>query len=179
MKFRQPCVEQPFERAGQAAKVAEIDHVQFAPRRKVPRGVGKGAFPIGDHRQRIGQHHPVKRRLAKQRGGIKGAGIAFDQPRFVAQGRARALEHFGGNIEAVEPHPRPRLGDLVEIAPGAAGNLQHPHPRLGRQPGDQRIAPEQVIFAGQVIDVPLPAIDLVHQGGVTGRLARSGHHASS
>ena len=50
-----------------------------------------------------------------------------------------------------------------EIAPGAASDLKYARARLRAELSDQRIAAEQVIFSGEVVDVTLTPINPVHQ----------------
>ena len=57
-------------------------------------------------------------------------------------------------------------GGEHDVAAGAAAELEHRAARRHVQPGEHPVAAEQVVFAGQVVDVALTAIDAVHQRGV-------------
>ena len=54
-------------------------------------------------------------------------------------------------------------GGQHKIAAGAAAEFQHGAAWRHIEPGDHAVAAEQIIFAGQVVDMALVAVDAVHQ----------------
>ena len=78
----------------------------------------------------------------------------------------RRAQHFGGRIETEKLRARIGLGDSNEIARGAAADFDHPLSGLGVQLPHQPVAPEEIIFAREIVEMPLAAVDLVHQRGM-------------
>ncbi|ESW87896.1 hypothetical protein X773_04290 [Mesorhizobium sp. LSJC285A00] len=64
-----------------------------------------------------------------------------------------------------------------DVAAGAAAKFEHSAIRRHIQPGYHLVAAKQIVFAGQVVDVALPAVDAVHQFGMIGRQPARAHAA--
>ena len=60
-------------------------------------------------------------------------------------------------------------GDRDEVAPGAAGDLEHAAARRRIELGNEPVAAEQVELAGGVIDEALAGVDPIHQPADLGR----------
>ncbi len=166
MELRQPGRHRAPEPAGQARHVAEIDDVQGAARRQV-RGRGPhGRLGVVDHRQAVGDRDVVEAAPVAEHGGrVQG----FGDP--VCQGRAHAdalqlrggdLQHRLGRVQAEEPSRRVALADQREVAAGAAADVQQRLAGLQIQLVDQPVAAEQVVFAGEVVDVLLRPVHPRH-----------------
>ena len=55
-----------------------------------------------------------------------------------------------------------------EVPAGAAADLEHMALRRHAEPRDHAVTTEQVVFAGDVVDMPLVAVDRVHQPAMGG-----------
>ena len=84
----------------------------------------------------------------------------------------RRGKHFLRDVEAEETRLRVSARKLDEVAPGAAADLEHVVAGRGAKAGDRLVTAEKIEFAAQVIDMPLPAIHLIHQSGGVARFFR-------
>ncbi len=180
----QPGEEKPPEQRRQTLLPAEIDDQQPAARRHSRRAPIERRPMIGDHRQRIREEDPAETGPPEQHLGRKIGGIGEHDPGALrkappCQGRASGLQHGSGNVEAVQPRLRVAPPDTDQIAAGATADFQH-MAVARRKIGDEAVAAEQIIFAREVIDEPLVAIDPVHRGGGgSGRDGRRRHVAGA
>ena len=107
-------------------------------------------------------------RHAEQQGGIEGRSVgackpdirrqtlAIDQP-------ARRTEHLRRDVDAEEADVGIGARRNDQVARRAAGDFQHPASGRRVQPMDQPVAAEQVNWCVASVDVPLAAVDPVHQ----------------
>ena len=105
----------------------------------------------------------AEQRLRVERRGVRlREGDARGEPG--ARGRSgRGRQHFPRDVEAEQPSLRIGPRQFDEIAPGAAGDLQHLVAGSGPKARDRLVAAEEIEFAAQVIDVALTPIHAVHQ----------------
>ncbi|MCY1176184.1 hypothetical protein D9M73_164470 [compost metagenome] len=179
----QPCEQQCLERARQSLLLPEIDHIEAPCRGEFDGGFADRFMPAGDHRQRIALEDAVEGRGAEQRLGVEGGGIALREHDPVGKAclgdlGARRLQHRFRNIDAVEARIGPTPGRRDQVAPSAAADFQHAAAGRRRDAFDQRIASEQIIFAGQIIDMALRPIDRIHMSGMA-RVDRGCVHPST
>ncbi len=116
-------------------------------------------------------------RLPEQRFGIERRCIGFGQSGvdpLALHAPPCSGKHLLRDVEAEETCVRIMVRHERQIAPRSAAQLQHRAAFRYVQPADQPVAPKQIIFARQVVDMALAAIDAVHQAGVAGGL-RHGH----
>ncbi|KQZ81360.1 hypothetical protein ASD64_10215 [Mesorhizobium sp. Root157] len=71
-----------------------------------------------------------------------------------------------GYVEAEKVSTREAPCRSDKIAAGAAAEFQYRGIRWRIQSSDKAVATKQVIFAGEVVDMALPAVDTIHQGGM-------------
>ena len=127
--------------------------------------------PIGDHRERIGDVDTLEA-LTPEHGRLEARCIGLghgDAAEMVAGERAlRRFQHGGRDVEAIERRRRiaPCHGD--EVTPRAAADLEYRIAGAWLDRGDQPIAAEQVIFAREIVDMALVAIDPIHGLGSLG-----------
>ena len=68
----EPAVEPGAKRRGKAGLIAEVDDVQRAAGRQRVDRSGQSLAPRRDHRQGVGNHHPLEIRAAEQRRRVEG-----------------------------------------------------------------------------------------------------------
>ena len=78
----------------------------------------------------------------------------------------RRLEHFSRDIETEKPRLRIAFGYQSQITPGAHPDFQHGPARRDIEFADQTVPPEQIIFAGKIIDMALDRILRIHGAGM-------------
>jgi hypothetical protein len=135
----------------------EIDDAEGAARREHPERVVDGAEPVGNHGQRIREVHAIHCPV-----GPVGGGVRFDDAHIGAPGESAArdlqqrraeVDHLGTG-ETVEP-----CAEEIEVAAGAAPQLDHGRTRTGRQMSDQFLTPVQQALAEGVVGVGLRAVE--------------------
>jgi hypothetical protein len=87
-------------------------------------------------------------------------------PTASVKGCAGGRQHLGGDVEAEEARLRIACGRDRKVASRTASKFQNGVAGCRVQPLDQPVAAEEVVFAGQIIDVPLTAVDAVHERGM-------------
>ena len=164
----EPGAQHLLEPAGHAFLIAEVDDVDRAAALHLREAVLQRLAPIVHHRKRVGIDQPIERAVQPHRRGLeirRERGCEFDPP---AQARARhrlrrRLQHLARRIDAVERRLRMALGQQHEVARCAAADFAD---MIGLADGelfDQPVAAEQIVLAGEIVDVPLMTVHLIHR----------------
>jgi hypothetical protein len=161
MKSREPALQQPAQRAGQARRIVEIDDVQRSARRQQGGRMRHGLAP-GGIIERAKEITMRSNRAVPNRACASNALASASARRAFPQARPGRSQHFARDIDAMQAHAGPASGDPVQVAPVPQPSSST---RAGRsmQVPDQAVAAEQVILARDVIDAHLAAIDRIHQ----------------
>src|SRR4051794_8695228 len=72
------------------------------------------------------------------------------------------LQHGLGRVKPEQACRRVAVADQGKVAPGAAADVENGLARSGVELRDQPVAAEQVVFAGEVVDVLLRPVHPVH-----------------
>ena len=103
-------------------------------------------------------------------GCLKIGGVGDAQHRAGAAGPAQfrlgGYQHFCRYIQPEQPRMWETIADQRQIAAGAAADFQNAGASWNVELADQRVAAEQIIFAGKVVEMPLGAIHPVHAVGM-------------
>ena len=174
MEQPEPAAQAEPEPARQPLLAAEIDDVQLAAGRQPAERAGR-ALPASPGsstgcRTRRCARSPARRTAGRDRRSWRRRGPAGCRRARPSRSTtlARRLEHLGGDVDAEEVHVGIGARRHDQIARGAAADLEHAAAGRRRQPMDQPVAAQQVVFAREVVDVALAAIDPVHQLGGRG-----------
>ena len=71
-------------------------------------------------------------------------------------------EHFQRDVDAMKPRGRIKARHLDQVPSRAAPQFKHAAIAIGPKVADQPVPSEEEDLAGGVVDVFLPAIDIVH-----------------
>jgi hypothetical protein len=181
---REPALERDAERGGQARLIAEIDDMERTAGREAGGRPCQRLAPRWDHRERVGDDDAIEARAPEERHRIEACRIRLRQRDALAKPGAhprlaRRVEHRGGYIQPMAQSTRIGLRQLDEVAPGAAADLEHARAFGRLERGDQAVTAEQIEFSARIVDMALPPIDAIHQGGGFVRIARRNYGDSA
>ena len=88
------------------------------------------------------------------------------QEGLVVYAAARRVEHLQRQVDAEQRRGGVTMRHRDQVARGAAADLQHAPPGGRREALDQPVSAQQVVFAAEIVDVALAAIDPVHETGI-------------
>ncbi len=168
VELRKPQEKKLLEGHRQAVLLTEIHHRQ-APVRCKPGHAGlERLAPDRDHRHGIGINHPIVDIDAEGVRRRRISGIALAELNSVTQSRTFdivpcGLKHVFGNIDPEKAGIRIALRRRDQIAAGAATQFQDGCALGQLEAFDQPVAPEKVIFPGQIVEMALVAVDRIHQ----------------
>jgi hypothetical protein len=171
VEFPQPGFQRRTEPARQTILLSEIDDVKLAAGRQCRKRCVDGGLPVGDHRQGIGDHDPVETFRAKI-SGQKGGGIGdaeIGHLRHAVEGTASAQQHLLRDVEPKELGRGKAPMREQQVAPRAAADFEQRTTERHVQAVDRPVAAEKIVFASEVVDVPLVAVHAVHQAGMAVR----------
>ncbi|MNZ84009.1 hypothetical protein D3C78_1027530 [compost metagenome] len=146
--------------------LAEIDNMQRTARFYCRERLFDRLFPVRYHRQRIGDHDAVEALGLAEFRSTEGGGIGHAQNgafRLAGEILGCGQQHFGGNVEAKQFRVRKLAAGQQQVAAGAAADFQQGAALRHVEAGNGSVATEKVIFAGNIVDMPLVAIHAVHQ----------------
>ena len=168
MEEVEPLAQAGTEPARQALLAAEIDDMQFAARRQPverarPARPASPASSTGCRTRRCARS-PARRTAApdRRRWRRRGrGGCRTDPSRSTTRRAVSSISER--DVDAEEAHAGIGARGDDQVAGRAAADLQHPAAGRRVEPADQPVAAQQVVLAGDVVDMPLPTIDPIHQ----------------
>src|SRR5215471_613392 len=172
MEELEPAAKQALADASESFQVAEVDDSDRTPRSKTGDCGPERLSPIRDHGKAVREQRHVERLRLAEEAGRKCLSVAMGQADTGAEAgainrRRRRLQHLRGCIDAVKNRAGIAPCDFHQVSRRATADLDKTIAWSQVEFADKGVPPEEVVPARQIVDVALPAIDRVHQLGVS------------